>query len=70
MSGPTQEMTSEQEEVFYRSLAHAGWEFEMWDGDDLIIQRWDRGIESSKILAALRIKPDGLMVGLSEKEAK
>jgi hypothetical protein len=36
-------MTPQQEHVYAR-WESAGWEFEMWDGEDVIMQRWDRSL--------------------------
>lgn len=51
-------MTPQQEHVYAR-WESAGWEFEMWDGEDVIMQRWDRSLDGASRLASMRIKPDG-----------
>ncbi len=51
-------MTPQQEHVYSRWTS-AGWEFEMWDGEDVIMQRWDRSLDGASRLASMRIKPDG-----------
>ena len=56
--GATKQMTPQQEHVYSRYRS-ADWEFEDWDGDDIIMTRWDRGMDSQTRLAELVIKPDG-----------
>ncbi len=52
------QMTPQQEAVYskYKSF---GWDFEAWEGDNVIMKRWDRGMDSARVLAELEIRPDG-----------
>lgn len=52
------EMTPEQEETYMR-LTRAGYEFDYWDGKDVVLTRKDRGQDYSRNLYSVAILPTG-----------
>lgn len=53
-----QQMTPKQE-ARYQELSDAGYEFDRWEGKDIIVTRRERGQEHSLDLGSILILPDG-----------
>ena len=53
-----QQMTPKQE-ARYQELSKAGYEFDYWDGKDIVVTRRERGQEHSRDLGSILILPDG-----------
>ena len=54
--------TEEQERAYYLHR-EAGWEFSHWEGDCIIMARWDHTAESRTLKMETAIKPDGTRAG-------
>jgi hypothetical protein len=63
----SKKMTPQQEHVYSRYWS-TDWEFDRWEGDSIIMKRWDRGSDSASMLAELIIKPDGEHYRLKKEE--
>jgi hypothetical protein len=51
-------MTPEQEKT-YNELSKIGFEFDYWDGKDVVMTKRDRGMEYSSVVASKAILPTG-----------
>lgn len=61
------EMTPKQEETYSR-LAKAGYEFDYWDRQDVVMTRRERGMEYSKKHGSLAILPSGETFPLKDED--
>ena len=61
------EMTPKQAETYFR-LEKAGYEFDYWDRQDVVMARRERGMEYSKKYGSLAILPSGETFPLKDED--